>query len=77
LTIFLSVLISFAIGVILVIVPWTALWDTNYLLQPYPVLRAVLLSAFTRGGVSGLGLVNIILAVQEARHHLGRRDDVP
>ena len=28
-----------------------------------------LLSAFTRGAVSGLGVVNILLALHEARHH--------
>ena len=36
----LSVLSSLLVGIVLVMVPWTALWDTNYLLQPYPSLRA-------------------------------------
>jgi hypothetical protein len=30
----------------------------------------VLLSAFTRGAVSGLGLVNIVLALHEIHQHL-------
>jgi len=68
--VFLSVLSTFLVGVILVIAPWTALWDANYLLNPHPVLRSVFLSAFTRGTVSGLGLVNIVLAFLEARQHL-------
>jgi hypothetical protein len=66
----LSVLSTFLVGLILVIAPWTTLWDGNYLLIPYPVLRTVLLSAFTRGTVSGIGLVNIVLALHEARQHL-------
>ena len=66
----LSVLSTFLVGVILVIAPWTSLWDANYLLHPHPVLRPLLLSAFTRGTVSGLGLVNIVLAFLEARQHV-------
>ena len=68
--VFLSVLSTFFVGVILVVAPWTSLWDANYLLNPHPVLRSLLLSAFTRGTVSGLGLVNIVLAFLEARQHL-------
>ena len=68
--VFLSVLSTFLVGVILAIAPWTSLWDANYLLGPHPLLRALLLSAFTRGTVSGLGLVNIVLALHEARQHL-------
>jgi hypothetical protein len=68
--VFLSVLSTFLVGLILVVAPWTSLWEANYLLNPYPVLRTLLLSAFTRGTVSGLGLVNIVLALHEVRQHL-------
>jgi hypothetical protein len=68
--VFLSVVSTFLVGIILAIAPWTSLWDANYLLSPYPMLRTVLLSAFTRGTVSGLGVVNIVLALHEARQHL-------
>jgi len=68
---FLSVLSSLLVGVVLLIAPWTTLWDTNYLL--HPALRAVLLSSVTRGTVSGIGLVNIVLGVYEARQHLAGR----
>ena len=66
---FLSVLSSLMVGVILVVAPWTSWWESNYLLLPHPAVRAVLLSAFTRGVVTGLGLVNILLAVYEAQQH--------
>ena len=69
----LSVLSSLLVGIILVAVPWTALWDANYLLQPYPSVRALLLSGYMRGTVSGLGLVNIVLAFDEAHQHLRAR----
>ena len=60
------------VGVVLLVAPWTVLWDANYLLGPYPAVRAVVLNAYMRGTVSGLGLVNIVLAVHEARRHLAR-----
>ena len=72
--ILLSVLSSLLVGVILVVAPWTSWWDQNYLLQPYPALRAMVLSPFVRGLVSGLGLVNIVLAVLEVHQTLTRRE---
>jgi hypothetical protein len=61
-----SILSSLLVGVVLVMAPWTALWDANYLLQPHPDVRALLLSPVARGAVSGLGLVNVLLALHEA-----------
>ncbi len=69
----LSVVSSLLVGTILVVAPWTGLWESNYLLGPHPVLRSFLLSAFTRGSISGLGLVNILLALHELRQRFGRR----
>ena len=68
-----SILSSFLVGLILVFVPWwswPSLWDTNFLLPPNPTLRVVLLSAFTRGAVTGLGFVNILLALHDAKQLL-------
>ena len=59
---FLSVLSSLLVGIVLASRPWTTLWDANYLLQPSRAAR-LLLSGFTRGAVTGLGLVNIVLAL--------------
>jgi hypothetical protein len=73
LTIGLSVASSLLVGILLVVVPWTSLWDSNYLLQPYPALRLLLLSPFARGTVTGVGLVNILVAVHEAYLHLSGR----
>ena len=69
----LSVIVSLLVGFFLVMVPWSALWDANYLFQPYPQVRALLLSGYMRGMVSGLGLVNIVLALDEAHQHLRAR----
>lgn len=72
---FLSVLSTLLVGVVLVVAPWTALWEANYLLQPHPAFRTLILSAFTRGAVSGLGLINILLALHEAHEHLAGTHD--
>jgi hypothetical protein len=72
----LSILSSLLVGVVLAFAPWTALWDSNWLLQLSPGLRGPLLNAFTRGAVTGLGLVNVLLALDEVRRHIlapGRR----
>jgi hypothetical protein len=69
-----SALSSFLIGLILVIAPWwTEVWDANVLLQPWPFLRSLVLSPFVRGAVTGLGLVNVLLAFVELREHLSER----
>lgn len=69
----LSIVSSVLVGTILMVAPWTALWESNYLLQPHPALRSFLLCSFTRGGISGLGVINILLALHEARQHFGGR----
>lgn len=70
----LSALSSFLIGLILVIAPWwPEVWDANVLLQPWPLLRSLVLSPFLRGAVSGLGLVNVLLAIVELREHIAER----
>jgi len=66
----LSILSSLLVGLVLLVAPWTALWDSNWLLQPHPVVRSVLLNAFTRGAVSGLGLINILIALHDVRARL-------
>jgi hypothetical protein len=72
---FLSVLSSLVAGIVLLVAPWTSWWDSNYFVGPHPAFRAIILSAFTRGGVSGLGLINIVLAFHEAREYLTESAD--
>ena len=73
----LSVVSSLLVGVVLAVVPWTALWDGNHLIQPYPWIKSIVLSPFTRGAVSGLGLVNLLVALSELRALWQGHDDHP
>ncbi len=72
----LSILSSLLVGIVLAFAPWTSLWDSNWLLQVWPGLRGPLQNAFARGAVTGLGLVNVLLALTDAYARLvapGRR----
>jgi len=59
------ILFCFEIGLFLVFVPWSALWEHNVLLVYSFYLRGVLLNNFVRGAVSGLGLVDLALGLSE------------
>lgn len=67
---FLSILSSLLVGVALVFAPWSPLWEANWLLQMWPAARSIVLSGFTRGAVSGLGLVNLVLALRDVHARL-------
>ena len=60
------------VGLILLLLPWTNLWDNNYLFNFTPKLRDLWLSAYLRGAVSGVGLINLWIGLEEA-WHLRRR----
>jgi len=55
-------LICLEAGVLLVFLPWSPYWDRNFFLQYFPDLAAILLSPFLRGAVTGLGLLDVVLA---------------
>ena len=62
----------FEVGILLVFLPWLGhLWDTNYFLAHYPLLRPFLLNPSVRGAVSGLGTLDILLATRMARRRNG------
>jgi hypothetical protein len=60
-------LILFELGVVMVFLPWLQVWEFNYFLGQYPALRPVLLHSAVRGAVTGLGALDILLAMDMAR----------
>ena len=52
-------------GLLLVLVPWSAFWDRNYFAELLPALKAVITNNYVRGAVMGLGLVNVWAALSE------------
>jgi hypothetical protein len=63
------ILVCMLIGIILIAFPWTPVWTNNSLLIGFPRLREALMSDFVRGLISGLGLIDIWLAISEAIHY--------
>src|ERR1700690_726183 len=61
----LFVFICATIGVMLMIVPWRPEWSENPLLLSYPALHGLVASGFTRGLVTGLGLLNVWIGFWE------------
>lgn len=47
------------------LIPWSAFWERNYFVDWSPLLSAVLTSNYTRGAVTGLGLLNVWSALAE------------
>jgi hypothetical protein len=70
----LYVVVCLEVGIFLILVPWSAIWERNYFLEAYPSLRAILLSPTLRGAVAGLGLANIYMGLIEV---LNRRRRAP
>lgn len=54
------------IGLILLLLPWTLLWDNNFFVSLFPEWSRLWLNSYVRGAVSGLGLVNLWIAFTEA-----------
>lgn len=61
----LLVAFCFEIGVFLMIFPWTPYWDANYFGSLVPQWRQFWSNLYFRGAVSGLGVVNLYIAVLE------------
>jgi hypothetical protein len=53
------------IGLFLVVFPWSNLWHRNWLSQLAPHWYEMWISPWFRGAVSGLGLVDVYIALLE------------
>ncbi len=74
----LFIIFCFELGLFLIVYPWTESWTQNYFSAAVPdsvVMgwRAFWNNSYIRGGVSGLGLVNVWIALTEVFRMLVRR----
>lgn len=60
-------LIWLEVGLVLILVPWSEIWEANYFLYQYPALGLFLKNAYLRGAISGLGIMNVFLALEAFR----------
>jgi len=55
------------VGLVLILVPWSEVWEANYFLYQYPALGFFVKNAYVRGAISGLGIMNVFLALEAFR----------
>lgn len=60
------ILFCVEVGLILLLLPWSLLWDNNFFFSLAPEWNRVWLNFYTRGAISGLGIVNLWIAATEA-----------
>jgi hypothetical protein len=60
-------LLWFELGVVLILLPWSDVWDVNYFLYQYPYLGFFLKNSYLRGMISGLGVMNVMFALEAFR----------
>ena len=61
------ILFCFEIGIFLVFVPWSALWENNLLFVYAPGMRPLLLGTLFRSAVTALGGLNCLIGLSEVR----------
>ena len=59
------------------LIPWSAFWERNYFVDWSEALKALLTSNYTRGAISGLGLVNVWAALAELADMFGGQSGTP
>jgi hypothetical protein len=53
------------VGLVLIVVPWSAFWEQNFFAASLPPLRNLIENGFVRGAVSGLGLLTVCAGLAE------------
>jgi hypothetical protein len=61
----LFVMLTLELGLFLLIYPWMDSWERNYLLALRPQWAEFFLSSQFRGALSGLGVLNLMIAANE------------
>jgi hypothetical protein len=66
---FVRVVVRIYVGVLVFLLPWSRFWDRNPLFIAHPDLGRFAGYGAVRGIISGLGLLNLWIAVSDAIHH--------
>src|SRR5258706_5755361 len=64
-----EVIFFIELGMVLLVIPWTSLWQQNHLTLGHPALQQLVEHPFTRGAISGLGLLNLWIGIWDAVHY--------
>ena len=66
---FLRVIVRLYVGLILVFLPWLHVWSFNRFFLYFAPVSHLMESGAIRGLVSGLGILNLWIAISEAIHY--------
>jgi hypothetical protein len=61
------------LGLLLIVVPWSAYWERNYFAQISPAVQAIVTNNYVRGAITGLGAVNVLAALADLAALVRRR----
>jgi hypothetical protein len=67
--VFLRVIVQLYVGFILAFLPWTHVWSFNRFFLYFAPISHLVESGAIRGLVSGLGILNLWIAISEAIHY--------
>jgi len=62
---FCLVVFAFELGLFLLIFPWLDYWGSNWIPVHFPALLPIWMNRYFRGAISGLGLLNVYVALGE------------
>lgn len=65
-------LFTFEIGIFLIVFPWTENWNSNYFQVFTPAIQELWQQPSFRGALTGLGFVNIYIAILQVFYALRR-----
>jgi hypothetical protein len=57
------IVLCFEMGALLLYLPWSSFWERNYFLIHFPALMSFALHPSVRGLISGLGVLDIFVAL--------------
>ena len=52
-------------GLLLILAPWTTLWERNFFAEAVPALGDWMANEFVRGGVTGVGVVTAVVGLRD------------
>jgi hypothetical protein len=68
----LFVILRLYVGALVVLLPWRSVWTTNAWINNWPIIAGFLAQGWVRGIVSGIGLLNIWIALSVLFHRKHR-----
>jgi hypothetical protein len=63
-----SIFFCLEVGLFLMFIPWSELWEGNYLLTYIPSFRPFVVHPLFRVAVTALGGIDILIGLSELRH---------